>query len=135
MDCTAFIWDGAMTEKVEYATGKVSFVTGQKSVLPGIEIAAFELNVGETANVTCSPRFAYGAAGCPPVVPPNSFIVLQITLLTASLPSITSSLTPQGPEEFLTSGIVYIRNSTNPPSAKLEANSENSQLYDNTFES
>ena len=39
------------------------------------------MKVGERANLTCSPDYAYGARGYPPVIPPNSTLVFDVELL------------------------------------------------------
>jgi FKBP-type peptidyl-prolyl cis-trans isomerase len=39
------------------------------------------MKVGEKARFTMAPDFAYGAAGSPPKIPPNSTLVFDIELL------------------------------------------------------
>ena len=36
---------------------------------------------GERANLTCTPDYAYGASGYPPVIPPNSTLVFDVELI------------------------------------------------------
>lgn len=82
--CKAEIWDGASTATKEFANGVVTFVTGESQVTAGLDAAVQKLAVGQKAIITCSPSMAYGAAGNPPVVPPNSFVVFNVEVLSAS---------------------------------------------------
>ena len=40
------------------------------------------MSVGEKARLTCTPDYAYGARGFPPVIPPNSTLVFEVELLS-----------------------------------------------------
>jgi hypothetical protein len=65
---------------------------GCGQVTKGLNLAMLRLRVNDTATITCSPSNAYGEAGNPPVVPPDSFIVYRLTILSANAPraSVTS---------------------------------------------
>lgn len=39
------------------------------------------MKVGEKAVLTCSPDYAYGARGFPPIIPPNSTLVFDVELV------------------------------------------------------
>lgn len=78
LQCTAMTWDGALGGAKEYASGDLHFIIGNKTVVPGLEAAVLAIPVGQGATVTCSPSMAYGNAGFPPSVPPNSFVVFQV---------------------------------------------------------
>jgi hypothetical protein len=68
----------------------VNFVTGLNQVTAGLDAAVQKLCVGQKATITCAPAMAYGAAGNPPAVPPNSFVVFTVEILSTSAPSAAS---------------------------------------------
>ena len=39
------------------------------------------MKLGEKAILTCSPDFAYGPSGYPPVIPPNATLNFEVELL------------------------------------------------------
>ena len=40
-----------------------------------------QLTVGQRARLICSPDYAYGARGFPPVIPPSSTLVFDVEML------------------------------------------------------
>jgi FKBP-type peptidyl-prolyl cis-trans isomerase len=103
MHCVAMTWDGANTDTHEFCSGVVKFVIGKRDVVPGLEAAAQLIGENQSAVVTCSPKMAYGAAGFPPMVPPNSFVVFNVRVQSVSDPR--PDFKVQGPSELLTSGV------------------------------
>jgi len=59
------------------------FVTkiGVGQVIKGWDEGVPQLSLGEKAVLTCSPDYAYGARGYPPVIPANSTLKFEVTLL------------------------------------------------------
>ena len=107
LEVTAATWDGARGGISVYAEGTVSFVLGGGSaggVVKGLEEGVKEVPVGSKATITCAPSMAYGNAGAPPAVPPNSFVVLTITLVSAA-PAPSPVPSPEGPALLLTGNI------------------------------
>ena len=39
-----------------------------------------QMSVGERAELTCTPDYAYGAGGSPPIIPPNSTLIFDVEL-------------------------------------------------------
>lgn len=100
-------WDGAATVVHVYSEGTCAFTLGGKGLetLPaGLTAAVALLSVGSTAIITCAPHVAYGEAGHPPFVKPNSHIVFDVTLVSAvSAAAEEAELMPTGPQPlFLT---------------------------------
>lgn len=52
-----------------------------RSLAQGWDEGVMKMSVGQRANLTCSPDYAYGARGHPPVIPPNSTLVFDVELL------------------------------------------------------
>lgn len=82
----AMTWDGSTTEASVFAEGTLQFSVGQQQVTEGLDEALVELRVGDEANVICAPKKAYGLAGQPPHVPPNSHVVYVVRLTAATAP-------------------------------------------------
>ncbi|GFZ46259.1 FK506-binding protein 1 [Saitozyma sp. JCM 24511] len=59
------------------------FVTqiGVGRVIKGWDEGVPQLSLGQKANLICTPDYAYGARGFPPVIPPNSTLKFEVELL------------------------------------------------------
>ncbi|KAG8909593.1 FK506-binding protein 1, partial [Tulasnella sp. 417] len=59
------------------------FVTaiGVQEVIKGWDEGVVQLSLGQKAILTCTPDYAYGARGYPPVIPPNSTLKFEVELL------------------------------------------------------
>uniref|UniRef100_A0A0F7H076 peptidylprolyl isomerase n=1 Tax=Melianthus villosus TaxID=377280 RepID=A0A0F7H076_9ROSI len=58
-----------------------SFEVGTGTVIKAWDIAVKTMKVGEVAKITCKPEYAYGSAGSPPEIPPDSTLVFEVELL------------------------------------------------------
>ncbi|ODN84701.1 FK506-binding protein 1 [Cryptococcus amylolentus CBS 6039] len=56
-------------------------VIGQGQVIRGWDEGVPQLSVGQKANLICTPDYAYGARGFPPVIPPNSTLKFEVELI------------------------------------------------------
>lgn len=53
-------------------------------VIRGWDDGVLQLSKGERAKLTCSPDFAYGPNGMPPVIPPSATLVFDVELIDFS---------------------------------------------------
>jgi FKBP-type peptidyl-prolyl cis-trans isomerase len=60
------------------------FNLGAGEVIPGWDKGIVGMKVGEKKTLTISPEDGYGAAGHPPVIPPNSTLIFDVELLSIS---------------------------------------------------
>lgn len=103
MQLVGLIWDGASTDTREFGRGTLRFSVGHHSVPAALEQAVTaHMCVGQSATITAAPNLAYGAAGNPPHIPANSFVIFHSIFVSAQPGDIAP---PDGPEEFFTSGV------------------------------
>lgn len=139
LQCTALTWDGALGGAKEYASGTLRFVVGKGVVVPGLESAVQTIPIGQGATVTCSPAMAYGNAGFPPSVPPNSFVVFQVTVVSSS-PVSDPDARVEGPSQLFVADLpahrrlsvhamrerIVLEPSTAPPTDSTPTNADES---------
>lgn len=89
--CTPFHWlssnAGKLTNGQKFDSSfdrnqPLQFQVGLGQVIRGWDEGVLTMKVGEKAVLTCSPDFAYGARGFPPVIPPNSTLVFDVELVS-----------------------------------------------------
>merc|ERR1711970_664472 len=78
---------GTLTNGTEFDSSRkrgkpFSFKIGAGEVIRGWDEGVAQMTVGETAKLTCSPDYAYGARGFPGVIPPNSVLQFNVELLS-----------------------------------------------------
>ncbi|XP_075761140.1 inactive peptidyl-prolyl cis-trans isomerase FKBP6 isoform X2 [Pelodiscus sinensis] len=54
---------------------------GEDITLLGMEVGLLTMKKGELARFLFMPSYAYGALGCPPLIPPNATVLFEIELL------------------------------------------------------
>lgn len=69
------------------ARGKpFKFTLGEGKVIGGWEVGVSSMQPGEKATLTCSPQYAYGAKGIPPMIPPSATLRFEVELLSFAAP-------------------------------------------------
>jgi FKBP-type peptidyl-prolyl cis-trans isomerase len=58
------------------------FKIGMKQVIRGWDEGVAQMSVGERANLTCTPDYAFGAGGHPPVIPQNATLIFDVELIS-----------------------------------------------------
>lgn len=57
------------------------FEIGKGMVIKAFDLGVASMKKGEKAILTCAPAYAYGVAGSPPKIPPNSTLIFELELL------------------------------------------------------
>ncbi|CAJ1072729.1 peptidyl-prolyl cis-trans isomerase FKBP1A-like [Xyrichtys novacula] len=63
-------------------TEPFQFKIGCGEVIKGWDEGVARMSVGEKARLTCSPDYAYGSRGFPPIIPGNSTLIFEVELLS-----------------------------------------------------
>ncbi|KAF7668431.1 hypothetical protein LDENG_00014600 [Lucifuga dentata] len=79
-------YTGTLTDGQKFDSSKdrgkpFKFQIGCGSVIPGWDEGVAQMSVGQIANLTCSPDYAYGPKGCPGIIPPNATLIFYVELL------------------------------------------------------
>uniref|UniRef100_A0A3P9PFG8 peptidylprolyl isomerase n=1 Tax=Poecilia reticulata TaxID=8081 RepID=A0A3P9PFG8_POERE len=54
-----------------------TFKLGAGEVIRGWDEGVAQMSVGQLAKLTCSPDYAYGSRGYPPIIPANSTLIFE----------------------------------------------------------
>ncbi|XP_041804636.1 FK506-binding protein 1-like [Chelmon rostratus] len=58
------------------------FKIGAGQVIRAWDEGVAQMSVGQLAKLTCSPDYAYGSRGFPPIIPANSTLIFEVELLS-----------------------------------------------------
>ncbi|XP_077580769.1 peptidyl-prolyl cis-trans isomerase FKBP1B-like [Stigmatopora nigra] len=61
-----------------------NFKIGAGEVIRGWDEGVAQMSLGQRAKLTCTPDYAYGSSGYPPVIPANSTLIFDVELLRIS---------------------------------------------------
>lgn len=59
----------------------VEFIIGNESLIKGFDRAMPKMSYGERAKLFFTPTYAYGPEGLPPIIPPDSHMMFDVTVL------------------------------------------------------
>uniref|UniRef100_A0A8C6TCT6 peptidylprolyl isomerase n=1 Tax=Neogobius melanostomus TaxID=47308 RepID=A0A8C6TCT6_9GOBI len=57
------------------------FKIGLGEVIRGWDEGVQQMSIGEVSRLICTPDYAYGAQGYPPVIPANATLVFEVELI------------------------------------------------------
>jgi len=82
-------YTGTLTDGTKFDSSRdrgqpFQFVIGKGQVIKGWDEGVAQLSVGQRANLTCSPDYAYGDRGYPGIIPPASTLVFDVELIGVS---------------------------------------------------
>lgn len=78
--------DGTVFDSSRARGKPFDFNLGEDEVIDGWDMLIRTMALGERANLFIPPEYAYGEAGCEPIVPPNARLTFDVELLDIGRP-------------------------------------------------
>lgn len=79
-------YTGTLTDGTKFDSSRdrgkhFQFRIGAGEVIKGWDEGVAQMSVGQRANLTCSPDYAYGKSGVGGVIPPNATLLFDVELI------------------------------------------------------
>ncbi|XP_026330184.1 FK506-binding protein 59 isoform X2 [Hyposmocoma kahamanoa] len=78
---TGTLLDGTKFDSSKDRDEPFEFPLGKGQVIKAWDIGVATMKKGEVCVLTCAPEYAYGAAGSPPKIPPNSTLQFEVEMI------------------------------------------------------
>ena len=77
---TGTLLDGTVFDSSYDRKEPFVFSLGQGQVIKAWDIGVATMKIGEISMLTCAPKYAYGATGSPPKIPPNATLKFKVMI-------------------------------------------------------
>ena len=78
MHYTGTLEDGKEFDSSYRRDDPIAFKLGAGHVIPGWDLGLLEMCIGDERTLTISPKYAYGHAGRPPLIPQDATLSMKI---------------------------------------------------------
>lgn len=84
--CVHVNFSGTLTNGTQFDSSRdrgkpFVFKLGLGEVIKGWDEGVADMCVGELSRLTCTPDYAYGPNGYPPIIPANATLIFEVELL------------------------------------------------------